>query len=213
VKTRAALIALLACAAIACPADAHRLDEYLQATRISIERDRVVAEINLTPGAAVADDVFAAIDRDRDEKISPIEGATYAEHVVKSLSLEVDGVLRAVALDTYSVPSLADMRRGEGVIRLRTTTRIPAASAGRHRLSFENTHRSDIGVYLINALIPRDDRIRITGQSRDMLQHEFKMDYAVSDREGEAGLAAALPPILGLMLFAGFYAFARRVNA
>lgn len=212
-KARATLTALLAYAIIPCTADAHRLDEYLQATRISIERDRVVAEINLTPGAAVADDVFAAIDGDRNEKISPIEGAAYADHVVRSLSLDIDGELHSLALDTYSIPSLADMRRGEGVIRLRATARPPAASSGRHRLSFANTHRSDISVYLINALIPTDDRIRITGQSRDMLQHEFKMDYAVSEGEGDAGLAAALPPLLGLMLAAGVYAVARRANA
>lgn len=209
-KIRAALIALLAYAAIPCTADAHRLDEYLQATRISVERDRVVAEINLTPGAAVADDVFTAIDGDHNKKISQIEGAAYAERVVRSLSLSVDGNLRPLALDTYSIPSLADMRRGEGIIRLRATATTPAARSGRHRLSFANTHRSDIGVYLINALIPDDDRIRITGQSRDMLQHEFKMDYAVSGGEGDAGMATILPPLLGLTLAAGFYAAARK---
>ena len=32
------------------PAGAHRLDEYLQATRVGIERDRVSIDIDLTPG-------------------------------------------------------------------------------------------------------------------------------------------------------------------
>ena len=35
------------------PASAHRLDEYLQATTISVEKDRVQAQIRLTPGVAV----------------------------------------------------------------------------------------------------------------------------------------------------------------
>jgi hypothetical protein len=37
-------------------------------------------------------------------------------------------------------------------------------------------------VYLINALIPSNDRIRITGQSRDTLQNEFKMEYKINER-------------------------------
>jgi len=162
--------------------EAHRLDEYLQATRISLELDRIAVEMNLTPGAAVADQVFAAIDQDRNGAISPVEGAAYARLVVSSLSLNVDGRVRALTLDRYTFPSLTDMRNGEGIIRLQASAKMPHASAGPHRLAFANIHRSDIGVYLINALIPSDERIRITGQSRDTLQNEFKMDYKVNER-------------------------------
>lgn len=162
--------------------EAHRLDEYLQATRISIELERIGVEINLTPGAALADNVFASIDQDRSGTVSPGEGAAYARLVVTSLSLNVDGRSFALTLDGYSYPPLADMRLGEGVIRLRASAKMPHASVGPHRLAFANTHRSDIGVYLINALIPTDDRIRITGQSRDTQQNEFKMDYKVIER-------------------------------
>jgi len=35
-------------------ASAHRVDEYLQATRLSIDLDRVEVEINLTPGIDLA---------------------------------------------------------------------------------------------------------------------------------------------------------------
>ncbi len=134
--------------------EAHRLDEYLQATRISIELERIAVEMNLTPGAAVADSVFASIDQDRNGVISSTEGAAYARLVVTSLSLTVDGRSSALALDGYSFPTLADMRLGEGIIRLRASAKMPHASIGPHRLAFANTHRSDIGVYLINALIP-----------------------------------------------------------
>jgi hypothetical protein len=211
-NARPVLVALLVFVATVTNAGAHRLDEYLQATRISVEFDSITTEINLTPGAEVADGVFLAIDRDRDGRISPTEGRSYAEHFVKSLALDIDGQKCPLTLDTHTVPSLADMRLGEGVIRLRATTRIPAAAAGRHRLRFSNTHRSDIGVYLINALVPTDERIHITGQSRDMLQHEFNMDYVVSARERETELAGFLPPILGLALAAGLYSLARRFN-
>ena len=203
--------ALLVCAAFPGLARAHRLDEYLQATRISVEADRIATEINLTPGAAVANDVFAAIDLDHDNKISPAESVAYAESVVTSLSLSVDGQRRLLTLDAYSIPSLADMRHGEGIIRLRATAKTPPTPAGRHQLLFSNTHRSDIGVYMINALVPVDERIRITGQSRDMLQHEFRMDYTISEEEDPGELATALPPMLGLLLAAGFYFVTKRI--
>jgi hypothetical protein len=85
-----------------------------------------------------------------------------------------------LTLDGYSFPQLVEMRNGEGIIRLRASAKIPQSSTGPHRLAFANTYRSDIGVYLINALIPSDERIRITSQSRDTLQNEFKMEYKIN---------------------------------
>jgi len=161
-------------------AEAHRLDEYLQATRISIQLERVGVEMSLTPGAAVADNVFAGIDQDHNGTISPNEASAYARLVSASLTLSVDGKSYALALDSYSFPQLADMRNGEGIIRMRATATIPRSSVGPHRLAFANTYRSDIGVYLINALMPTDSRIRITNQSRDTLQNEFKMEYKIN---------------------------------
>jgi hypothetical protein len=162
--------------------EAHRLDEYLQATRISIELDRIGVEMSLTPGAAVADNVFAGIDHDHSGTISPAEAAAYGRLVVASLTLSVDGRSCALTLDGYSFPQLVEMRNGEGIIRLRASAKIPQSSIGPHRLAFANTYRSDIGVYLINALMPGNERIRITSQSRDTLQNEFKMEYKVNER-------------------------------
>jgi hypothetical protein len=192
-------------------ATAHRLDEYLQATRISVELNRVIAEINLTPGAAVADNVFTTIDRDGDRDISPAEGAAYAEVVVKSVSLEIDGQPHSLTLVSYTIPSLSEMRRGEGILRLRATAGIAELSAGRHQLRFRNTHRSDIGVYLINALIPADSRIHITGQSRDVFQRQFEMQYAIAASREDTALAAALPPLLSLAMAGAFWVIARHV--
>ena len=56
-----------------------RLDEYLQATLVAIESSGVRLQVNLMPGVAVADQVLAVIDRDRDGMISTNEAAAYAE--------------------------------------------------------------------------------------------------------------------------------------
>ena len=86
-----------------CLASAHRLDEYLQATRISVELDCIKTEIDLTPGAALADDVIAMINRDHDGDISQSERASYVRSVVESLSVEIDGQRHSLNLDTFSM--------------------------------------------------------------------------------------------------------------
>src|ERR1035437_6464096 len=63
------------------PAAAHRVDEYLQATRLSIDIQRVDLEIDLTAGVAVASEVFAWIDTNRDGEISNAEGEAYARQM------------------------------------------------------------------------------------------------------------------------------------
>lgn len=203
---------MVTCAFLPRVAVAHRLDEYLQATRISVERDLVRLEINLTPGAAVAEDILGVIDTDHNGEISQAESLVYSQKVLRSISLMVDGEPYSIHLDSEQVPSPADVRRGEGILRLYASAAVPPLAAGWHRLAFSNAHRSDISVYLVNALIPADRRIRISGQSRDMLQREFKMDYTVAEGESGLGAAAVWPPAVGLTLAATFLVLARRVR-
>jgi len=190
-------------------AAAHRLDEYLQATRISIEAGRIVVEMNLTPGAAVAEGVIAEIDRDGNGKLSPAETAAYARNVVRFLLLEVDGTEQSLILEQYRFPSPEDMRQGLGIIRLSASGSTPSILAGPHHLVFKNTHRSDIGVYLVNALVPSDERIRIHGQSRDFLQREYTLEYALA-LPRMSTRAASVSSVVGVMLAALCYAFSRR---
>lgn len=190
-------------------ASAHRLDEYLQATRIAIQRDGIAVEINLTPGAEIADGIVDGIDLDGNDEISEAEAQTYANRVIQSLSLNIDGIARSLGLRDYRVPPLADMRQGEGVIRLHAFA-SHSGEAGPHQLRFANAHRPDIGVYMVNALIPDDDGIHVTGQSRDMLQKEFSLDYTVSPRPTTAAFALALPSLIGLAMASAVYLLCRR---
>src|SRR2546423_14184044 len=73
------------------PAESHRRDEYLQATRLAFSRDRVVVELDLTPGVSVARQVFALIDRDGDNRVSPVEIEAYGQRVLQDVSLRIDG--------------------------------------------------------------------------------------------------------------------------
>jgi hypothetical protein len=77
--------------AAASPVAAHRLDEYLQATTITLARDHVGLELRLTPGVSVAKVILAAIDTDQDGQLSTIEQHRYAAAVQQDLRLVIDG--------------------------------------------------------------------------------------------------------------------------
>jgi hypothetical protein len=179
-RTLAVPIGLL-CVWLAIPAKAtaHRLDEYLQATRLSVERDHVELEIDLTAGMNVATQVFGLIDSNHDGQISTAEGEAYAQSVLKSVVLSVDGRTVPMNLLDSQFPEFQDMAAGVGTARLRVSAAFPAAGGGRHQVYFRNTHQSEIGVYLVNALVPTDKQIQITGQRRDNLQHELTIEYEV----------------------------------
>ncbi len=68
--------------------DAHRLDEYLQATRLSVALDRIELEIDLTPGVSIAERIVTAIDTDRDGRFSPAESDAYAAHGVERVGAD-----------------------------------------------------------------------------------------------------------------------------
>ncbi len=181
------------------PASAHRVDEYLQATRLSIDIERVDLEIDLTAGSAVASEVFAWIDTNRDGEISNAEGEAYARQMLGSVVLKVDGRPVPIQLVETGFPQFRAMSLGVGTIRLRATARVPAASAGRHEVSFLNTHRTESSVYLVNALVPANPRIQLADQRRDRAQLGLTLNYTVM---ADAPSARTLVLLTGLVMAA-----------
>jgi hypothetical protein len=157
-------------------ASAHRLDEYLQATTISLEKDRIQAQLRLTPGVAVLPLVLAAIDTNGDGGISPPERRAYAERVLRDLSLAVDGNPLPLRLNAAHFPELDAMREGLGEIRIEFDAGLPRGNSER-QLVFENRHQRPIAVYLVNSLVPKDPQVRITKQHRSYEQSQYRLDY------------------------------------
>ncbi|MEO8564175.1 MAG: HupE/UreJ family protein [bacterium] len=160
----------------ATPAYAHRLDEYLQATMIQVGKDLVQVQIRLTPGVAVFPSVLAAIDVNGDGFISAAEQRSYAERVLRDLSLAIDGTRMPLRLIASKFASIADMKEGRGEIQLDIEADVPRGGVDR-RLTFENNHERAISVYLVNALVPRDPDVRITAQDRSYEQASYRLDY------------------------------------
>ena len=163
-------------------ASAHRLDEYLQAARVSLEPTHVLVELDLTPGASVADDIIAMIDRDGDDRISPFEARAYAERVLKEVAVDLDGRAVAMTLEYVEAPSTDEMRHGMGAVRLRAVGSVrPAAMWRRQRqLHFQNNHHPASSVYLVNALMPRHAGASVVSQTRDPKQRGARIEYTVT---------------------------------
>jgi len=166
--------AILLCAGV--PGFAHRLDEYLQATMLRVEKDYVEAEIHLTPGVAVFPAVLASIDADGDGVISQTEQSGYAERVLRDLSLTVDGNPLRLKLVSAKFAETGDMKNGLGEIELQFRAELPAGGPKR-RLVFQNHHQSGMSAYLVNSLVPRDRDIRLMAQDRNQDQSVYVLDY------------------------------------
>jgi hypothetical protein len=173
-------VALLAVLVPPTSAAAHRLDEYLQATRVSLDRDRVRLEIDLTPGVAIARDVLRLVDRDSDGAISPEELRAYGERVIADVSLDVDGRTLAVHLTRADAPALDEMTAGMGAIRLQAETTVVKIGAGLRRVRVHNVHEPAPSVYLANALVSNDPAVTVLRQTRDARQQEIRVDYEVA---------------------------------
>jgi hypothetical protein len=157
---------------------AHRLDEYLQATMISLGKDRIVVEMRLSPGVAVAPFVVAAIDRDADGVLSNTEQTAYVDRVRRDVSITLDGDVLTLHLISKKFASVQEMREGRGEIQLEFFAGIPGREIVARKLLFENHHQSQIGAYLVNILAPADPDIRILSQIRNFQQSSYHLDYS-----------------------------------
>jgi len=157
-------------------ARAHRLDEYLQAARVSLGRTRVLIELDLTPGATVASAIVPLIDRDADGVISPAEIEAYGRRVLADLTITLDGRDIVLQLTRIDAPSIDEMREGMGNIQLRATGRVNAGP-GTRRLYLQNRHLPAASVYMVNALMPDDRAITVVSQRRDPQQSSATIAY------------------------------------
>ncbi len=186
---------------------AHRLDEYLQATLVAIEPGGIRLEINLTPGVAVAEQVLALIDRDRDGVISTNEAAAYGELLRRDLNVQLDQRHVELKLTASNMPEMEELRGGVGIIQMEFTLTSGALPAGQHKLTVENRHLPGASVYLFNAARPRTESVRIARQKRNQNQStgEIVFDFHPPPNPSmPAGVAVSLAA-LSVALFAGVW--------
>jgi HupE / UreJ protein len=182
---------------------AHRLDEYLQATILSVEQDHVLASMRLIPGVAVSSRVLASIDTNGDGIISLSEQHTYAERVLRDLSITVDGKSVSPTLVSQRFPAIQEIKEGIGEIQIDFTVDLPPGGSQR-RIVFENHHQNAISAYLVNCLVPSDPNIRILAQSRNETQSFYQLDYAQPGRASKPVFSKVWSNLRGWMSSVGF---------
>ena len=172
------ILALCALVTFAEPAGAHRLNEYLQATTISLTKDSVMLHLHLTAGSDIARQVIKSIDLNTDGVLSEGEQDAYAQLVIHALSLTVDGSDMTLGLMSQSFPTMGEMIKGVGDIQFIIAARY-IQSKTLHHVSFSHLHQRDTTVYLVNCLLPADDSIRIISQTRNVDQSVYQLDFTV----------------------------------
>ena len=160
---------------------AHRLDEYLQATFITVEPGQVDLDLTLTPGINLAPTLFSALDRDQDGTVSSGEANAYARELGAALTLEVDDVPQPLTVVRHHFPSRDDLLTGRALLRISFRAEFPPLAPGNHHLKYRNGHQTNASVYLVNALVPVSKSVEITRQTRDLHQLQSRIDFRLAD--------------------------------
>lgn len=158
-------------------ASAHRLDELLQATIVIIESNEVRLQITLTPGVAVADNVIAGVDRNRDGVVDATETSTFAEGLQRDIRAELDGRILELRRESCVIPRLEELRTGWGLIQAEFTAGAARLSAGSHELSLQNRHLPEISAYMLNAAPGKPGTLEIVRQTRNDNQSVGSIDF------------------------------------
>jgi hypothetical protein len=160
----------------------HRVDEYLQASRVLLGADRITLEVDVTPGAEIASVVTPLLDPNRDDSISPAEAEAYGRSVLADIVVELDGSPVAMTLAHVEAPTLGEIRDGLGTIRIRSVGTPGTVAPGRRLLQLRNGHQPVPSVYQVNALVPEHRSIDVVAQTRDPRQQSVRIEYAVASR-------------------------------
>ncbi|MBV1831068.1 hypothetical protein HNW77_10520 [Komagataeibacter sp. AV436] len=174
-----ALFTAIALLALPAAAQAHRLDEYLQATTFSLARDQIALHLRLTPGVDVASGLIHQIDRNGDGSLSASEQKSYVTHIMQTLSLSLNGQSGHLHVQAMAFPSLAEMQMGTGVIDLALTMRAHFRQGNNH-LAYHNQGDGPDTVWLVNCLLPQDPAIHVTQQHRAADQSSYELDFSIS---------------------------------
>ena len=112
----AAMAATIVAAALALTpraANAHPLDEVIQAAYVTLAPGEVQLDLEIQPGSLLAPGVARAIDANSDGRISDGEARVYAKRVLQASSLTFDGVSAPLRLSRVQTPSYANLARGD----------------------------------------------------------------------------------------------------
>jgi hypothetical protein len=101
-----------------------------------------VVELDLSPGVLVAPQALVELDADGNQHISEAEGQAYADAVLRSVVLEVDGQPVALQITKIDMPEYLAIQAGYGTIRVFTEAPLESM-AGTYQMSYANNGQTE----------------------------------------------------------------------
>lgn len=196
-----ALLSMLAVLSVTAEAAAHA-HHYGQSAFVTVSPAGVKVELDLSPGALVADQVVRLLDADGDGHISEGELRSYSDVLLRDVSVRIDGEPVALELASRDVPEPSHLATGEDRLRLSFTAAVPALSPGPHHLLLRNAHRPVPSAHQAHALAG-DASVRIGKQRRDAAQDELSADFEVDGPPVAPAGRPATSPLFRLTLLLG----------
>ena len=146
-------------------ASAHPVDEVVQGAYLTLAKDEVRLELDLTPGTEVVDSVLTSLDANGDKAVSEAEGRAYGERVLKQSSLSVGGKAAGWRLDRVSVPSYQALVEETATIKVYAVARRPERT-GSQSLSYANSYQPAKSQWIANIFLQPGGawKYRVTGQ-------------------------------------------------
>jgi nickel/cobalt exporter len=130
--------------ALACPREAvlaHPVDMYAQEQLITLTQDGISIQWKITPGPLLADSVWAAVDADRNDVISPPEAQAWLAPFLAQLSLTLDGQALIPNVGQIHWPAaIGVFRTGEDAIQIQLDAQWPAKTNGVRHLQIHNAY-------------------------------------------------------------------------
>jgi nickel/cobalt transporter (NicO) family protein len=173
---------------------AHPLDEYLQATYITVAPTQIVVELNLTPGVLIAPQILSQLDPDGDEQISDAEGQAYVDTMLRNVTLHVDGQPRPLAVTRIDMPAHLNIQAGYGTIRIFTAATLVDGLTGTHQIEYKNNYAPVRSAYQVNAFVDRGVNITLGKQNRDSIQQSMSVDYVIGSAASATAELATVAP-------------------
>lgn len=170
------------------PVAAHSLDQFLQASYLTLGAKQVDLELDLTPGLMVAPQVLQSLDSDGNQQISESEGRAYAETLLQNISLEIDGQVYTLRLTSLELPTFLNLQAGYGTLKVFAQTDALPTTTNTHRLFYKNSNQLTGSVWQVNAFVEDGAAFSLGPQNRDDLQQTLTVAYA------PAGVAVTVPP-------------------
>jgi nickel/cobalt transporter (NicO) family protein len=193
-RVLAALCLMIALASTTSTILAHPLDELAHTIQLTLNRENVAVQANVSVGPLVASRIWGEADTSGDSTISPDEAMQWSRMYLQSLTLRIDEQPLALTLDSATFPDSRNSMflDSKGGIVIQAHAALPALSSGAHTIHANNQAYAKISTYKYSALAAPGVALR---EAIDVNKHEatFPLEFSATPAAVEVMKPAAEP--------------------